>query len=345
VTSLAYEGSQPGSGTAQREPATVVITQPVKRGHDQEVRRWQETVNHAVGAFPGYLGNDVAPGDGGEWTVIYRFDSKPHLMHWLASPERAEVLSRGVHLFDGPASQHVLVRDNDADMVTIVVSHPVEPSDQDEFLAWQDRVTDAERQFPGFRGAELYRPVPGVQDEWTALYRYDCDEHASAWLESDERKKLLREGERFKDFDLHRISSPFGSWFAPPGSRGGAGGDSRAGGEGGEWDQAAPPNWKQGLSVLVALYPTVVLLTLGFSEIWPKGPLWATLLVGNICSVSLLTWLFMPAVTRALRFWLVPGREVSRARVDLLGAVASVGFLTLAALVFWLCTTQIWHLP
>jgi antibiotic biosynthesis monooxygenase (ABM) superfamily enzyme len=323
--------------TAQREPATVVVTQPVKRGLDQEVRRWQEEVNHAVGAFTGYLGNDVAPGDVGDWTVIYRFDSKPHLMTWLASPERAEVLRHGVHLFDGPATQHVLIRENDAEMVTIVVSHPVNPADQGAFLAWQDRVTDAERQFPGFRGAELYRPVPGVQDEWTALYRYDSEEHACGWLESDERQRLLREGERFKEFELHRISSPFGSWFAPPSSQGGKGG------EGGE--QAGPPNWKTGLSVLVALYPTVVLLTLAISEIWPGGPLWATLLVGNICSVSLLTWVVMPVVTRALRFWLVPDRQISRARIDFTGAAISIGFLTIAALVFWLCTTQIWHLP
>jgi antibiotic biosynthesis monooxygenase (ABM) superfamily enzyme len=175
-----HEGSHSVTDTAQREPATVVVTQPVKRGHDQEVRRWQDAVNHAAGAFAGYLGNDVAPGGDDEWTVFYRFDSKPHLMKWLASPERAEVLSRGAHLFDGPATQHVLIRGSDAAMVTVVVSHPVEPADQAEFLAWQDRVTDAERQFPGFRGAELYRPVPGVQDEWTALYRYDSDEHASA---------------------------------------------------------------------------------------------------------------------------------------------------------------------
>ncbi len=211
-----YERIRSVTDTAQREPATVVVTQPVKRGHDQEVRRWQEAVNVAVGAFTGYLGNDIASGSDDEWTVIYRFDSKPHLMKWLESPERAEALSRGAHLFDGPANQHVLIRDNDAEMVTVVVSHPVDPADQQEFLAWQDRVTDAERQFPGFLGAELYRPVPGVQDEWTALYRYDSGEHASAWLESDERKQLLREGERFNEFELHRISSPFGSWFPPP---------------------------------------------------------------------------------------------------------------------------------
>jgi uncharacterized protein len=76
----------------RREPATVVVTQPVKRGRDQEVRRWQEAVNAAVGEFTGYLGNDVASGNDGEWTVIYRFDSKPHLMKWLESPERAKAL-------------------------------------------------------------------------------------------------------------------------------------------------------------------------------------------------------------------------------------------------------------
>jgi antibiotic biosynthesis monooxygenase (ABM) superfamily enzyme len=325
-----HEGIASATGTAQREPATVVVTQPVKPGHDQEIRRWQEAVNQAVGEFDGYLGNDVAPGGGGEWTVFYRFDSKPHLMQWLASPERAEILSHGAPLFDGPATQHVLIRGQDAEMVTIVVSHPVDQADQGAFLAWQDRVTDAERQFPGFRGAELYRPVPGVQDEWTALYRYDTDEHASAWLESAERQRLLREGDRFREFQLHRISSPFGSWFAPPD---------------GDEEQAGPPSWKTGLSVLVGLYPTVVLLTLAISEIWPKGPLWATLLVGNICSVSLLTWVVMPLVTRALRFWLVPGRQLSRARLDLIGAAASVGFLTVAARVFWLIPRVVWHLP
>ncbi len=318
-------------GAAQGGPATVVVAQPMKRGRDKEVRGWQEDVNRAVAAFTGYLGNDVATsGDGNEWTVIYRFDSKPHLLAWLASPERDEVLSRGADLFDGPVSQHVLIRDNDADMVTVVVSHPVDPADEDAFLAWQGRVTDAERQFPGFKGAELFRPVPGVQDEWTALYRYDTDEHVTAWLESDERKRLLGEGKRFEDFDPHRISSPFGSWFAPPD------GDEKNGGL---------AQWKTALSVLVGLYPTVVLLTLAIGETWKGAELWASLLVGNILSVSLLTWVVMPVVTRALRFWLVAERGSSNARLDVIGAVVSAAFLTLAALVFWLCTTQIWHLP
>jgi hypothetical protein len=315
----------------QRGPATVVIAQRMKPGREGDVRHWQEDVNRVVSDFAGYLGNDVAGSAAAdEWTVIYRFDSKPHLESWLASPERDELLGRGAGYFDGPAAQHVLVRDQDADVITVVVAHPVDPADEDDFLAWQERVTDAERQFAGFRGAELFRPVAGVQDEWTALYRFDTDEHVSAWLESAERQKLLDEGRRFKDFKLHRISSPFGSWFAPPD---------------GEEDGEGPAQWKTALSVLLGLYPTVVLLTLGISALWKNAELWVSLLVGNILSVSLLTWVVMPVVTRALRFWLVPEGHRANPRRDALGALVSLAFLTFAAFVFWLCTTQVWHLP
>jgi uncharacterized protein len=317
--------------TAQRGPATVVIGQHIKPGHGDEVRRWQDGVDQVASRFEGYLGNDVATtGDGDEWTVIYRFDSKLHLQSWLASTERDEIISRGADLFEGTASQHVLIREHDEDMVTIVVSHPVDPRYEKDFLAWQDRVTDAERVFPGFRGAELFRPVPGIQDEWTALYRYDTDEHVNAWLESAERQKLLEEGKRFKNFKLRRISSPFGSWFARPD---------------GQSDDEAPARWKTAMSVLVGLYPTVVLLTLAISAIWKHSQLWESLLVGNILSVSLLTWVVMPVVTRALRFWLVVEPDQGGARLDAIGAAVSAAFLAFAALVFWLITTQIWHLP
>lgn len=325
---MSARGSQAGVDTAQRGPATVVIAQPLKRGAEEAVRHWQEDVDQAVAGFAGYLGHDVASGGDGDWTVIYRFDSQPHLMSWLGSPERDVMLGRADGLFDGPATQRVLIRDHDTDVVTVVVSHVVDPADEDEFLAWQQQVTDAERRYPGFLGAELFRPVPGMQREWTALYRYDSDEHVDGWLQSAERRHLLAQGRRFQDFELRRISSPFGSWFAPPGEAG---------------EGAAPAQWKTALSVLAGLYPTVVLLTLAISEIWSSAPLWASLLLGNVLSVSLLTWVVMPVVTRALRSWLAPG-PLPR-RLEIAGTVASVAFLTLAALVFWLVTTQIWHLP
>ena len=93
--------------------------------------------------------------------------------------------------------------------------------------------------------------------------------------------------------------------------------------------------------MLVGLYPTVVLLTLAISALWPTGPLWASLLVGNVASVALLTWVVMPGVTRALGPWLTPRPDAAQPRTDALGAVASLAFLTAAAVVFWLVTVEI----
>ena len=53
----------------------------------------------------------------------------------------------------------------------------------------------------------------------------------------------------------------------------------------------------------------------------------------------------MPTVNRVFAFWLTPRRDADQPRTDVTGAVASLLFLTVAALVFWLVTVQIWSLP
>jgi hypothetical protein len=60
---------------------------------------------------------------------------------------------------------------------------------------------------------------------------------------------------------------------------------------------------------------------------------WKSLLVGNTASVTLLTWVVMPVVTRALRFWLLPGNGRAGSRLDAIGAAISIAFLAFAAAV------------
>jgi antibiotic biosynthesis monooxygenase (ABM) superfamily enzyme len=301
--------------TVRGGPATVVIGQRVRPGHDEEYRRWQDGLTATAATFPGYLGTEETPaGPHGDATLVYRFDAVEHLRRWLDSPVRRQLVEQGATLFDELPTQQVLVGDDaGARPATVVVSHTVAPRDEAEFLAWQHRMTVAESRCPGFRGSELFRPVPGVQDEWTAVYRFDSADDLEHWLSSDARRDLLAEG-----------------WF-PTAERGGP--------------ADGPPSWKTALSVLVGLYPTVVLLTLAIGALWPGAPLWASLLVGNIASVALLTWVVMPVVTRALGSWLAPRPEAAQPRTDLVGTVASLAFLAVAATMFWLVTVQLWTLP
>ncbi len=310
-------------------PATVILGQRAKAARGDEYQRWQDDVNNSAARFPGFLGTRVTPpvDEQNEWTVVYRFDSVPHLYEWLNSTIRQELLERGTDLFDGPVSQQVMVGDSDEALVTVVVSHPVSPEYEQEFLDWQQRITDATKRFPGHRGSELFRPVPGVQKDWTVVYRFASAKELDRWLESDERKELLRQADHFRDFHLRKFDSSFGSWF------------SFAGGAA----AAAPPDWKTALSILVGLYPTVVVLTLIISRFWDTD-LWKSLLLGNFLSVVLLTWVVMPVVTRALRFWLSPAPGAEQPRTDVIGVVVSLAFLFVAVF-FWLVTVVVWALP
>nr|CRL75830.1 Antibiotic biosynthesis monooxygenase [Mycolicibacterium malmesburyense] len=185
--------------------ATVIIGQRVNAGMDAAFERWQRDLNREASGYAGFLCAEINPPTAvqPEWVVIYRFDSTAHLQAWINSATRQRWLTAGREYFDGPATQQVVGGTAKADdaLVTVVVSHRVRADQVDEFLAWQDRLRLAEKDFPGFRGSELFRPVAGVQDEWTAMYRYDTAADLDRWLVSKERRDLLAEGEKFSDFN------------------------------------------------------------------------------------------------------------------------------------------------
>ncbi|MEU9252144.1 antibiotic biosynthesis monooxygenase [Streptomyces sp. NPDC048270] len=313
--------------------ATVIIGRKVRRGMEAEYEKWQEGVNAAAARYPGHLGAEVtAPTERQpDWVVVYRFDSVAHLQAWINGATRQRLLDVGEQYFDGPATQQVISGGSQpADpLVTVVVTHRVHPGQIDDFLAWQARMSREEGRFAGFRGTEIFRPIEGLQDEWTTLYRYDNAEHLDAWLTSDERRELLAEGERFNDFKLRTIDNSFGSWFAFE--------------ENGK-EVPPPSETKTSIAVWVGLYPTVVLLTLALH---PLGmPLWLGLLVGNLFSSFIMSFLTMPHyVNPLLKRWLWPAPDESPVRGNLVGLGIVAAALGFWVVVFYLVTQQFWTLP
>jgi antibiotic biosynthesis monooxygenase (ABM) superfamily enzyme len=315
--------------------ATVIIGQRV---HDETWRAfeaWQTRMNEAASEFPGFVGAEVTPPTAlqPDWVVVYRFDSVVHLQNWLNSSARQDFLDRGAVYFDGPATQQVLTCGHQPPpaLVTVVVTHRVKEKDTRAFLAWQERITAAEREFPGFRGTELFRPVEGMQEEWTTLYRFDSAASLDAWLSSDQRQQLLEEGKKFDDFQLRTIENSFGNWFAFDG----------------HGHEAAPPsNARTSLAVWVGLYPTVMLLSLGMAELLPVLPLWQSLLIGNLVSSFVMSYVTMPRyVNPVLGWWLRPAAAAPQPRTDLLGLGVVIGCNLAWAIVFYLVTDHFWRLP
>jgi antibiotic biosynthesis monooxygenase (ABM) superfamily enzyme len=313
--------------------ATVIIGQRVRPGSELEFEAWQQDTNREASKYPGFLAAEVNPPTAvqPDWVVIYRFDSVAHVQAWINSATRQDRMTRGEPLFDGPGTQQVIgggARPTDP-LVTVVVTHRVSQEDVPDFLAWQERLRLAESAFSGFRGTELFRPVEGVQDDWTALYRYENADDLDAWLVSPERREILAEGAKFSEFHSRTIDNSFGSWFA--------------------FDQhgaeAPPPSdVKTSLAVWMGLYPTVVFLTLMLSPL--HLPLWLGMLVGNLLSSFAMSFVAMPFyVNPLLKRWLRPPADAPKARSYWRGIGIIAGFNAFWVVVFYLMTKVVWHLP
>jgi len=313
--------------------ATVIIGERVHPGREQEYIAWQHELNETASHYPGFIGAEVNPPTAvqPDWIVVYRFDSIANVQAWMNSATRQERLPTGRRYLDRPPTQRVV--DGAAkpadQLVTVVVTHRVSPEDVDDFLSWQDRLRLAETKFEGYRGTELFRPIEGVQDEWTAMYRYANAADLEKWQTSDEREKLLKDGEKFSDFQMQTVDNSFGSWFAFD-----------------EKGNLAPPpsNTKTSIAVWVGLYPTVVILTLLLSPL--KMPMWLGMLVGNLISSFLISFVVMPYyVNPLLKHWLRPPPDVPVAQTNWRGIGLVAGVMALWVVVFYLVTRVFWHLP
>lgn len=307
--------------------ATVVIYSKVREGHEEDFRRWQRKTNDTMRSFAGFEGVEdypPIPGEQASWVAVFRFSSVEQLTRWLNSESRRALLDEVHPLLEGPPALEVLAGEQtrDREAVTAVISHNVRPDHERDYARWQDRMRKAQERFPGFQGFEAFEPVPGVQERWVVVVRFDTREHLDDWLESDARRKLLDEGRAYLvDHDVRTVKSAFSGWFRFSG----------------EAAQGLPPNWKQAMSVLLALYPTVMALNLTVGQVLKAAqvPAHLALFVGNVLSVAALTWLLMPLVNRAFARWLQPKGAVPF-RTNVVGTLMVLLGFALSVAVFGL---------
>ena len=282
-------------------PGVTIVTQTRVRDADRDAfAQFQATISETIRNQPGFIDQSVLPPDPPvqtDWVILQRFRSTDEAVAWLHSDRRLTLLAGVQSMLTGIDDVH-LVRDMDSGAlpapVSVVITTRVRPGCEAEFRRWEQRIAAAQARAPGFKGYRFEPPIPGVQEDYVAILRFDAEASLQGWMDSPERQRLLQASEAFTEQVQARVvRSGFAQWFAPQGA-------------------ARAPAWKQNMIVLLLLYPVVFLFGL-----WVQAPFltrlaglpfWLSLFIGNIVSVLLLNRL-VPLVSGWFGWWLTPATE------------------------------------
>jgi antibiotic biosynthesis monooxygenase (ABM) superfamily enzyme len=257
--------------------------------------------------------------------ILQRFASLQDAKRWLGSSERQSRIEGATPMLVGRDDVHI-VRDDASSArtapVSAVISTRVKPGMEAEYLKWEQKVAAAQSKAVGLQGYRFEPAVPGVQEDFIAILRFDSESNLQAWLESPQRRQLIEEAAPLTaEFHTRMAQSGFEQWFrnATP--------------------EGAPPPaaWKMNMIVLLTLYPVVFLWGLLVGAPILAGVLKldfpVALFIGNAFSVILTSYL-VPWTANRLGWWLTPAKS-GRALVNLKGAALLVAAYAIMILLFW----------
>lgn len=175
--------------------------------------------------------------------------------------------------------------------VTISIARKVRSGAETEYEDWLRRITKVATQYCGHQGVHILKPSPKTGGEYVLIVGFDSYAHQKTWEDSTERQQFLDELDA-KDLieggtKIKKVSG-LEFWFTLP-----------------EVPVAAHPSrHKMALVLMVVVFTLLLLINVIFGP-WLSAlafiPKLAIMVIGQ---VLLMTYLVMPAVTRALKPWL-----------------------------------------
>ena len=282
------------------DAGTTIVTQTRPgEGQEQAFAAWQAETSRIIAGSAGFIRQVVIPPSPPtqvDWVILQHFADHASAVAWLRSDVRLARVEAARTILTGEDDVHVVAGDGAhaaSSPVSAVISTRLKPGQEDAYRAWERRIAIAQAQSRGFQGYRLQPPVPGVQEDWLAIVRFDSEENLQNWLDSPVRRALVDESASFtENFHTRVARTGFDQWFDVTSTRG-----------------DGPPMWKQNMLVLLMLYPVVFLFGEWVQTPWLSRrlavPFPAALFIGNVISIILLNYL-VPWTSRLFSWWLQP---------------------------------------
>lgn len=310
---------------------TGIYVFPPKPEKKKDLATIAAEVERDAAGTDGFLATDIALFTAADldWAFMITFESDYALDQWLASQSHSQFLQRLAEE-DFPA---------DAPMIRIepggtppqgcaVFTHRVKRHQREPFLDLQAQVASVAKTFDGYSSTTVL-PSTVDPDIWTTIVRFDSEANLNLWLRSESRAKLLPQVRDLleEDYSTATARTPFGAVVRLVGGA-----------------PVTSPTWKMVMLVVLVLFPTVTILLSFWNKLMtdlqvPPG-------IGSVGSqliaTSLVTWLWMPWISRIFTWWIDPidgakgKRSVIGAAVVVACYALEIGFFALVpALTPW----------
>ena len=173
--------------------------------------------------------------------------------------------------------------------MTVSIARKAVPGREADYEGWISRVTAEVSHWPGYQGVNVLRPAASTEYAYVTIYRFSSWEDCHAFEKSAERARLLEELDGMVEGEHHvkRVTG-LEFWFDLPEVP----------------VQARPSPHKMALVVILVAYGVVMTLNLAIGPLVVGLPLWLKALIFVSTQVLLMTYVFMPRVTRLLKGWL-----------------------------------------
>lgn len=140
----------------------------------------------------------------------------------------------------------------------------------------------------GVQGAGMISPLPGTDSQEIGILRTFADEaERDAFYNSQLFKEWETYASKLTEEPVYRQLSGLEAWFRSP---------------------TPPPRWKMAVATLCGVFPTSLFLSLIIGPYIQPLPLLIRVLIVATSMVTLLTWVVMPLVAKALKTWLQSGK-------------------------------------
>ncbi|MGY1826060.1 antibiotic biosynthesis monooxygenase [Blastococcus sp. SYSU DS0541] len=177
--------------------------------------------------------------------------------------------------------------------VTVSFTRRADPAHTREMTAWIRAGFGMAETFPGFLGGGWVRSRHDA-DEWHMLVRFADQTALDAWEASTERRWWLRSAQGLAEVTRTERRTGIEGWFDAPVT--------------GTVEQtpapAAPPRWKQAVTIWLVFFPVNLLATVTLGAALADVHVVLRVLAVTLALTPVMTYLALPWITARLQWWL-----------------------------------------